>query len=65
LIELSRRHDFVHWQAVGAIHRVGRAALPVTPLKVFRGSAGIKSTTGTGSVLGLPFIWQKKAEDYI
>ena len=21
LIELSRRHDFVHWQAVGAIHR--------------------------------------------
>ena len=39
LIELSTRHNFVHWLAIGAIHRGWRAALPVTPLKVFRGSS--------------------------
>ena len=39
LIELSTRHNFVYWLASGTIWRAGRAALRVTPRKVFRGSS--------------------------
>jgi len=40
VIELSTRQNFAHWLAVQVILRaVGRAALPVTQLKVFRGSS--------------------------
>jgi hypothetical protein len=39
LIELSTRHQFAYWLAGGeALSAVGRAALPVTQLKVSHGS---------------------------
>jgi hypothetical protein len=44
-IELSTRYSFAHWRAVGAISRVGRAALPVIPLLA---SHRLKTASGTG-----------------
>jgi hypothetical protein len=41
MIELSTRHNFLHFQALGAkpFTGVGHAALPVRLLKAFRGSS--------------------------
>ncbi len=36
LIELSTRHNFVHWLALGTIYRGWAPALPGRPRKVFR-----------------------------
>ncbi len=47
LIELSTRHNFVFWLADRShLSAVGRAALPVTPLKEFRGSSTEQETFG-------------------
>jgi hypothetical protein len=39
LIELSTRHNFVYWLALGAFSVAGRVALPVTPQQALRGSS--------------------------
>ncbi len=63
LIELSRRHDFGHWQAVGAIHRCwARSASGDNAEGISWIEQGIRNFRATGSVLGLPFHLAQKAE---
>jgi tetratricopeptide (TPR) repeat protein len=63
LIELSRRHDFVFWQALGAIHRGwARSASGDTAEGIPWIEQGIRNYRATGSVLGLPYHLAQKAE---
>ena len=63
LIELSTRHNFVYWLAVGAIHRGwARSASGDTAEGIAWIEQGIKDYRATGSVLGLPSQLARKAE---
>ncbi len=63
LIELSTRHNFVHWLAVGAIHRGwARSASGDTAEGIPWIEQGIRDFRATGAVLGLPCYLALKAE---
>jgi serine/threonine protein kinase/predicted ATPase len=63
LIELSDRHNFVHWLAIGAIHRGwARIASGDTAEGLSFLEQGIRDFRATGSVLGLPYHLAQKAE---
>ena len=63
LIELSTRHNFVHWLAIGAIHRGwARSASGDTAEGIPWIEQGIRDFRATGSVLGLPYFLALKAE---
>jgi predicted ATPase len=63
LIELSDRHNFVHWLAIGAIHRGwARIASGDTAEGISFLEQGIRDFRATGSVLGLPYHLAQKAE---
>ena len=63
LVELSTRHNFVYWLALGAIHRgwarsaSGDIAEGITSIE-----HGIGNFRATGSVLALPGYLARKAE---
>jgi predicted ATPase len=63
LIELSTRHNFLHWQAIGAIHRGwARSASGDTAEGIAWIEQGIEDYRATGWVLGLPYHLAQKAE---
>jgi serine/threonine protein kinase/predicted ATPase len=63
LIELSARHNFVQWLAVGAIWRGWtRSASGDTAECITWIEQGISDYRATGAVLGLPFYLSLKAE---
>jgi len=63
LIELSTRHNFVYWLALGAIHRGwARSASGDTGEGITWIEQGIRDFRATGSVLALPGYLARKAE---
>jgi predicted ATPase len=63
LIELSTRHNFLHWLALGAIYRGwARSASGNTAEGIPGIAQGIRDYRATGSVLGLPDYLARKAE---
>jgi tetratricopeptide (TPR) repeat protein len=63
LIELSTRHNFVYWLALGAIHRGwARSASGDTAEGITWIEHGIRDFRATGSVLALPGYLARKAE---
>jgi serine/threonine protein kinase len=63
LIELSTRHNFVFWLALGAIHRGwARSASGDAAEGILWIQQGIRDLRATGSVLGLPGLLALKAE---
>jgi tetratricopeptide (TPR) repeat protein len=63
LIELSTRHNFVHWIANGAIYRGwARSASGDTAEGIPWIEHGIRDLRATGAVLGLPSHLARKAE---
>jgi tetratricopeptide (TPR) repeat protein len=63
LIELSTRHNFAYWLAVGAIHRGwARSASGDTAEGILWIEQGIRDIRATGTVLGLPAHLARKAE---
>ena len=63
LIELSTRHNFVYWLAIGAIYRGwARSASGDTAEGIPWIEQGIRDFRATGSVLGLPDYLARKAE---
>jgi predicted ATPase len=63
LIELSTRHNFVHWLAVGAIWRGwARSASGDTAEGIPWIEQGVRDFRATGSALGLPYYISLKAE---
>jgi hypothetical protein len=63
LIELSTRHNFLHWQAIGAIHRGwARSVSGDTAEGIAWIERGIEDYRATGWVLGLPYHLAQKAE---
>jgi adenylate cyclase len=63
LIELSTRHNFVYWLALGAIHRGwARSASGDTAEGITWIEHGIGDFRATGSVLALPGYLARKAE---
>ena len=63
LVELSTRHNFVHWLALGAIHRGwARSASGDTAEGITWIEHGIGDFRATGSVLALPGYLAQKAE---
>ncbi len=63
LIELSTRHNFVYWLAVGAIHRGwARSASGNTAEGIPWIEDGIRDFRATGPVLALPYFLGLKAE---
>jgi hypothetical protein len=63
LIELSTRHNFVYWLALGAIHRGwARGASGDTAEGITWIEHGIRDFRATGSVLALPGYLARKAE---
>ena len=64
VIELSTRHNFVYWQALGAIYRGwARSASGNTAEGIPRIEQGIRDLRATGStVLDMPFFLARKAE---
>ena len=63
LIEFSTRHNFVFWQAIGAIHRGwARSASGDTAEGIPWIEQGIREFRATGTVLGLPSHLAQKAE---
>ena len=63
LIELSTRHNFAHWLAMGAILRGwARSASGDTAEGISWIEDGIEDYRATGSMLGLPFFLGLKAE---
>ena len=63
LIELSTRHNFVYWLALGAIHRGwARSASGDTAEGITWIEHGIRDYRATGSVLALPVYLALKAE---
>ena len=63
LIELSTRHNFVHWLAQGAIYRGwARSASGNTAEGIPWIEQGIRDYRATGSVLSLPTSLAQKAE---
>ena len=63
LIELSTRHNFVYWLAIGAIYRGwARSASGDTAEGIPWIEQGIRDYRATGAVLGLPYYLGLKAE---
>ena len=63
LIELSTRHNFVYWLALGAIFRGwARSASGDTEEGILWIEQGIRDLRATGTVLGLPHYVALKAE---
>jgi serine/threonine protein kinase/tetratricopeptide (TPR) repeat protein len=63
LIELSTRHNFVHWLALGVIYRGwARSASGDTAEGIPWIEHGIKDYRANGSMLGLPGLLARKAE---
>jgi tetratricopeptide (TPR) repeat protein len=63
LIELSTRHHFLHWLAVGTIYRGwARSASSNTAEGIRWIEQGIRDYRATGSALGLPDYLARKAE---
>jgi tetratricopeptide (TPR) repeat protein len=63
LIELSVRHQFLHWQAIGAIHRGwARSASGNTAEGIPLLEQGIRDFRATGWVVSLPYHYAQKAE---
>jgi len=63
MIELSTRHNFGHWLAIGAIHRGwARSASDNTAEGIAWIEQEIRDFRATGSVLGLPYFLTLKAE---
>jgi hypothetical protein len=63
LIELSTRHNFVYWLAIGAIWRGwARSASGDTAEGIPWIEQGIRDFRATGAVLGLPSLLARKAE---
>jgi serine/threonine protein kinase/tetratricopeptide (TPR) repeat protein len=64
VIELSTRHNFVYWQALGTIyHGWARSASGNTAEGIPRIEQGIRDLRATGStVLDMPFFLARKAE---
>jgi serine/threonine protein kinase/tetratricopeptide (TPR) repeat protein len=63
LIELSTRHNFVHWLALGAIYRGwARSASGDTAEGLTWIEHGIKDYRANGAMLGLPGLLARKAE---
>jgi serine/threonine protein kinase/tetratricopeptide (TPR) repeat protein len=63
LIELSERHNFGHWVAIGAIRRGwARSASGYTAEGITWIEQGIRDIRATGTVLGLPYYLALKAE---
>jgi len=63
LIELSTRHHFLYWLAVGAIHRGwARSAFGDTAEGILQIEHGIRDFRASGTVTGLPFWLAVKAE---
>jgi predicted ATPase len=63
LIELSTRHDFVYWLALGAIHRgSARSVSGDTAEGIPWIEHGIRDFRATGSTLLLPYYLAQKAE---
>jgi predicted ATPase len=63
LIELSTRHNFVHWLALGAIYRGwARSASGDTAEGIPWIEHGIKDYQANGAMLGLPGLLGRKAE---
>jgi tetratricopeptide (TPR) repeat protein len=62
-IELSTRHNFVHWLAIGAIWRGwARSASGDTAEGIPWIEQGIRDARATGAVLALPYYLARKAE---
>jgi adenylate cyclase len=63
LIELSTRHNFVHWLAIGLIYRGwARSASGNTAEGIGWIEQGIRDYRATGAVLGLTYYLGRKAE---
>src|SRR5271169_5053804 len=63
LIELSTRHNFAHWLALGAIYRGwARSASGNTAEGIPWIEQGIRDFRATGAVLDLPYFLGRKAE---
>jgi tetratricopeptide (TPR) repeat protein len=63
LIELSTRHNFVFWLAIGVINRGwARSVLGNTAQGIVWIEQGIRDYRATGAVLGLPYYLGRKAE---
>ena len=63
LIELSTRHNFASWLAIGAIYRGwARSASGDTAEGIPWIEQGIRDFRATGAVLGLPYFLALKAE---
>jgi predicted ATPase len=63
LTELSRRHDFLRWQAIGTVHRGwARSASGNTAEGIPCIEQGIRDFRATGAVLNLSYHLRLKAE---
>jgi tetratricopeptide (TPR) repeat protein len=63
MIELSTRHNFAQWLAVGAIWRGWALSASGNPVEGIAWiEQGIRDYRATGSVLGLPDVLARKAE---
>jgi adenylate cyclase len=63
LIELSTRHNFVHWLAIGVIYRGwARSASGDNAEGIAWIEQGIRDYRATGAVLGLTYYLGRKAE---
>jgi tetratricopeptide (TPR) repeat protein len=62
LIELSTRHNFVYWLAMGAIHRGWARSASGDTAGIPWIEHGIRDARATGSVLALPYYLAGKAE---
>ena len=63
LLELSTRHNFVYWLAVGAIYRGwARSASGDTAEGIPWIEDGIRDLRANGAVMGLPYFLAQKAE---
>jgi hypothetical protein len=63
LIELSTRHNFVYWGALGAIYRGWARSASGDNEKGIRGiEHGIRDYRATGAMLSMPFLLTLKAE---
>jgi hypothetical protein len=65
LIELSMRHHFGQWMAIGAIYRGWVCSVSGAPAEGIPGiERGIRDLRATGTVLGVPYYLALKAEAF-
>src|SRR5215470_2409977 len=63
VIELSTRHHFAHWLAIGSLHRGwARSASGDTVEGISWIEDGIRDYRATGGIIGLPYLLGMKAE---